>query len=327
MPPLWASSRLAATRVASHFLGEGRPRRLGFVHSTFEASLNLMVEGALIHVGDDLHPLSCLGLSVDHEAMAGLLFLLRRGDRAVLRDGSVVLYARETTIFLDYRMAECVETAIPRLGNVQPRDLLAATLAPEKLRVGIGLPHGRELAATLDSLSRVAGGLRGPEGLSAPIDHLVGRGRGLTPSGDDLLAGFGTALWARSREGLLAGFPAGSLEGRTTDVSVAYLRAMLAGHANEDYVGLVASLRDQDPIRCRSWVDAVLSVGHTSGHDSLLGFVVGLGLIDLVGGPQAFVRSYVITGERSIRNHRKEGYLSWQQKKRATTPRPPSSSR
>ncbi len=98
---------------------------------------------------------------------------------------------------------------------------------------------------------------------------LCGLGQGLTPSGDDFLCGWMLALYlqGRPRETLLQ-------HARGTHrIARAYLRAAAAGFASEAWHRLAASLSEGD------WEAAareVLSVGETSGADTLAGFLAGL---------------------------------------------------
>jgi hypothetical protein len=110
------------------------------------------------------------------------------------------------------------------------------------------------------------------------VRNLVGLGPGLTPSGDDFLAGALAALQAMSHAQpgaaiaaeLLAGAVAQSLD-RTTPVSRQFLRWALHGRYGESVLELLV----------RPGADTLqrlLHVGATSGADTLLGIWTGLHL-------------------------------------------------
>jgi len=145
------------------------------------------------------------------------------------------------------------------------------------------------LAAVRASLSGADPGVRGSllAGLGAAAsDHdaattaatsLLGVGPGLTPSGDDVLAGFLTGAAAFGldatalREATEVLAPA-----RTTALSAALLWHAARGECIDELAGLAAELTDQrprGPELARHAVSRLLSVGHSSGAALTLGLV------------------------------------------------------
>ena len=110
------------------------------------------------------------------------------------------------------------------------------------------------------------------------MGYLVGRGLGLTPSGDDVLCGFGCGLrFLYGVDPLAQRFfddvAAAVLgRGKTTAVSEAYLAAICEGYANADYLELCETLRSHEVAMLPTRLSRVLEVGHTSGADGLFGF-------------------------------------------------------
>lgn len=106
--------------------------------------------------------------------------------------------------------------------------------------------------------------------------RLIGRGRGLTPSGDDFLCGFFQTLYAARKAEIAvpeitetcAAAVSGALA-RTSQISGAYLRHALAGSYFTVYdVAVHAVLGDSDFDKaCRF----VFTMGASSGTDTLLG--------------------------------------------------------
>ncbi|MGL5930052.1 MAG: DUF2877 domain-containing protein [Dermatophilaceae bacterium] len=99
---------------------------------------------------------------------------------------------------------------------------------------------------------------------------LVGRGRGLTPSGDDALAGAVLVAHAFGRPRVLADAIRRRL-GATTAVSAALLDAACDGYAVAPVVRLVDAAVAGDHAQVGAILPAVLSVGHTSGADLVAG--------------------------------------------------------
>ncbi len=113
------------------------------------------------------------------------------------------------------------------------------------------------IALLLRSVAR-----REPQLAARAGELLVGRGRGLTPEGDDVLAATVAAVaglsesagWTRDeRDGLLASVLPAGLRSRTTPLSATLLELALAGQAIEPLQGLL----DFDVAGERGWLGAL----------------------------------------------------------------------
>ncbi|MCX7622620.1 MAG: DUF2877 domain-containing protein [Thermomicrobium sp.] len=163
--------------------------------------------------------------------------------------------------------------------SVQLADRLLAELPPapphEDPFLALALPRLRSLHAGLlrtlrdfrdaDALERAAG--------------LAGLGPGLTPLGDDLLAGTCLALdllarvdstvpWVAYRETL-----AETAATRTTARSAAWLRQAARGEFAREYLALAAAVSRADERRSRAFLRRVLTIGSTSGWGVATGFL------------------------------------------------------
>lgn len=115
--------------------------------------------------------------------------------------------------------------------------------------------------------------------LTGPVARLVGWGPGLTPMGDDLLAGMLVtlgALGAPSFEPL--GTAVGALAPtRTTFVSAALLHHAARGECVPELAAVLTAQRDG--IAVAAAVDALLGIGHTSGAGLARGVLAALDLV------------------------------------------------
>lgn len=107
------------------------------------------------------------------------------------------------------------------------------------------------------------------------IELLIGLGPGLTPSGDDFLCGAMAALhylrYARIAEQFALHTLPFAVRG-TNLISAAYLRCAAAGEASSVLFDALESLITVDvEARFALRLDAINTVGHTSGWDSLAG--------------------------------------------------------
>ena len=134
-----------------------------------------------------------------------------------------------------------------------------------------------DLTRWLQALEHPVSGAR-PHGLPASLAALVGLGPGLTPTGDDVLAGVSLGLRhfgrpdAANRLGSLLDNVIGE---NTNRISIAHLRAAGCGHAPEPVRDLIAhwlGITTQHTVEeLRRAVSAVLDIGHSSGADILYG--------------------------------------------------------
>ncbi len=107
-----------------------------------------------------------------------------------------------------------------------------------------------------------------------------GLGPGLTPAGDDLLAGL--ALGFRASRGHLSALLADALtravSERTTDLAVARVSHAVAGHPDESTHAVLAALLTGDGGPPDEAVRNLMDYGHSSGVDTLVGLVLGVRL-------------------------------------------------
>ena len=175
----------------------------------------------------------------------------------------------------------------PRLPSPRP------ALLPEGVRqlrtalYGEGVPHS---AFTLPGLPAGPGGplaaLRGAvrrADLDAALRtavRLIGLGPGLTPAGDDVMAGTMAGL-------VLLGHPAAErftagvfslVPGRTTELSRALLRHAAAGRVSGEYAAVLHGLVGERPLGPA--IDALLATGSTSGRATTLGLCTAIDLVD-----------------------------------------------
>jgi hypothetical protein len=114
---------------------------------------------------------------------------------------------------------------------------------------------------------------------------LAGLGPGLTPSGDDVLAGF-AAAWrllaealgrdGAARRGVTAAIGAGARAGGSP-LGRAWLAHAIRGELPEPMTRFAHALFDADARDLAAAVRAVLAVGASSGTDWTVGFLLGGG--------------------------------------------------
>lgn len=190
-----------------------------------------------------------------HLTLNGPFALPEAGDGIVLGGQALVLPR------LVIRLTGCRRwsPALPRSVGTAPGCWERATPAPPSDLVGVW-------PSVIDSVRR--------DDLSSARVALEGRGSGLTPAGDDVLAGLllVRSIDRRRRPGLelLAG------RARTTSLSRAFLRWAAVGQSIQPAHDVLLAAADQDGPRFDSAVDRLADVGASSGRALLAGMALAM---------------------------------------------------
>ncbi|MDQ3628034.1 MAG: DUF2877 domain-containing protein [Actinomycetota bacterium] len=191
---------------------------------------------------------------------------LRTGLRSLPRPGTARVGAGELRLGpLVVRPARLVDPYVPRLPGLAVRGRAWATGVPGSL------PASMSATLPVPALQSLA------VGDPSAVAQLIGRGEGLTPLGDDVLAAW---LVSRAAAGLDHGDVGSAVlaaTGRTTTLSATLLRRALAGESVpqlRDLLIAVATGVGPEQLRCQ--LDELLAVGHTSGAGLALGAALAL---------------------------------------------------
>ena len=287
--------RFQAVAASQHALNVLRSAdgRGGEIHSAYQRTINLRFPSdqlVSLHGGQKL--VAPLGIALGLPLRSPAFERLTRGLQVVAGGGS--LRIPETGLEVALEGAAVWEPqALPRALHAaaagrHAQDLASVLLQHENPAGLAGLVDGgdatplvrraRPSAAQLaDGLARFDAAL-----LLAGAEPLLGLGPGLTPSGDDFLAGFlGTAVLAlphaapRLRE--VGAQVLRLAEARTTLLSRAFLAHALDGALAPPVDALAAAILSAAPRETVARAARAASgLGHTSGMDMLAGMVVAL---------------------------------------------------
>jgi len=253
------------------------------IHSVFESAVNVRAGDRLVSCSTgvisspngiemaprDLSRLQRLRCTTPHDVLEWCPL-----DRAITsRAGEVVIASTPQTVVFD--------TALPAAsGNnfdVSTSELVEH-LARTRARSGLGgewlvLTNEPTLTSAVESL----GGGRVDEA----VIHWLGRGPGLTPSGDDVLVGMVAALQfvgVVDSSGMVALRELIETAARrlTTDISAEYLHYACRGMVTGMVRDLLVALDRSNTVAVLDAVERLSRYGHTSGMDCVLGVVVGL---------------------------------------------------
>lgn len=252
----------------------------GFVHSVFSHSLNIQLGKQLIHVSDRIEPLSAFGLKLSNEKIHSLLHLVKVGYFVSYQNNTLFFYNHLNKIISIIKLNELVEKElniklISFSSTIKIEDtLFFEELSKLPLKMKTGLPLSEQTLHYIEDLSTYS--VEKMSNLSI-WQYFIGRGIGLTPSGDDFLIGYISilSLFNQQKEWLHLIRPFVE-KGRTTDISLAYLTCLLDGVVNENIKELIDSLYSEDRKEIKQKLSKLLLFGHTSGTDTLYGIMTGI---------------------------------------------------
>lgn len=123
---------------------------------------------------------------------------------------------------------------------------------------------GQHIGLDRELIARLGRCVDDPAGQYAAVETLLGRGPGLTPSGDDVVAGFllGARAFGRAVPGAVAAV-AELARGATTALSARLLRHAIDGECVPEFAAALAGLTG--PHAPGDALRRLLAVGHTSG--------------------------------------------------------------
>jgi hypothetical protein len=255
-----------------------RNRSVGKVHSKFNKGLNLQFNDDLVYVSCIENPLAAFGLNIEKEKLENILASVRINDLVVNKENKLVFYSVCETIKIYYNDIEEVDLKLPKIKCSIceiPDTRLYKYLENITFQKLIGIDVDEKTSQYIELL------LKSDKSDSIlnfmSIKFFAGRGSGLTPSGDDILIGFTMALmmfgkfdiWRKSLSLWIT-------KDTTTMISVAYLKALLQGYVSEYFIRLVKLMDDGETWEIEKTVKDVMAFGHTSGCDTLFGFLLGL---------------------------------------------------
>lgn len=301
-------------QIGSHIYKRLGQAKAGKVHSVFNTSFNLIFDDRLIHIGSIDQGLAPFGIGLRDIEAKTLTKLVKANERVFWQqDKQCLLF--ECGISLGLKEAPIYSQSLTR-SHLSKEDLLKRlnTFVHEYVlgdhisglfqskqesllffkKLGIEIDDrllssslnvtGESVGETNEWLLKLSDVLcdytQHPS--KALFDYFVGRGPGLTPSGDDLLTGICALLFVLSNEHhpLFRDFKQyigtyGSK--RTTTVAYEYLSYVVREHAFHSSIHhLLEVFLQNNPEAWKSSISNLQQMGHTSGVDTLLGMIIVL---------------------------------------------------
>jgi len=275
---------------------------VGEVHSTFERAFNVLISGELVGIARRDVPNDPFNIITDVEPNHSMQSLVDKGER-IRVDEDLLKFGKELTISLnradiwrpkhgvekpiDIELVKSNLSLLKELASwrnegfgqlvLQVEDVISGAPCNDRQLNQVsrsGLPNIKSLVSAVRSEDL--------ELVRQSAKNLVGLGPGLSPSGDDLLAGFMAGLrWTVNsfngnvdRVDEINRTIAHVAEGTTMLGKQLLIRAA-AGEVNEAVEGLLEAILAGQIEEVRTATEKVLAIGETSGVDSIVGILLG----------------------------------------------------
>lgn len=267
-------------------------RKIGKIHSRFRHSFNICFEDELVNINIMENQLSSFGINIEKDLMSILLDDLKEDDLVNMDRNQLVLFPTFGEVYeINLGRLQIIDLALeatlPTPGRLS---LLTDLFSPREYLDHSGLPLHQGIENHLYRLSEISGQTAE---FAEELKYFVGRGKGLTPSGDDLLMGYFLIEKLFHGSSTLLDSLMRFIQHHTTAISVAYLRSLKDGFISQYYQEFCQAVDHQDLPTLRNTIEKIKTIGSTSGYDSLLGMSIALGKTE-AGNlfPPRFVNTY-----------------------------------
>ena len=242
---------------------------MGTIHSVFERSFNLKVQDQLINVANFHNYLSSFGMFLPDQLFQEIFPYVQQGNKVKITENQLTFYSTVGVKTIQLTPAEVVSLNIThfKLEKDQLR-LLRDRLLARNLERRIGLPLDERAKHIFKKMSQKQKVWTLSEWQEV-TNYLIGRGKGLTPSGDDILVAYQTILF------ILADERAAALAAK------GYIASSAKGYVNSLLYQLLLDLENHRDNRVDENIDRIIQIGHSSGKDMSFGMLLALQSVEL----------------------------------------------
>lgn len=272
-------------------------KNLGRVHSIFQNGMNIKMGDSLVFIGNTKNGQLPFGIHLKENVLQEFLSYVK-DDLVVFWKGFSLFFAnKEILMKLDLQLSTPYLNAMPR--NKEERIKFHSFERFLSLYIANGEPIGidnlfvdqfllyyldnqeieqMELANKLSDLMEAV--FSDDESLiESSLRYFLGRGRGLTPSGDDIIIGLlavhaVTGMYSQTFIQILKDIILA--ESITTDISKEYLKYALNEKFSSVVVHMMTELLEENSVEFNQHFADLVQVGHSSGVDSAFGLLIGM---------------------------------------------------
>lgn len=253
------------------------------VHSIFHSGINIEAKDGLVFIGEDKNGRLPFGIHLHEKDIKNLINI----DNKTIFKFNKNLKTLETSKYvIDLNKSELYTSKLPKdkesIG-LEELNYLFQTIREMQLVTGLDMTIEEILSDNKGLIYKLKNSIasKDEEEIRQVLRTIIGRGKGLTPSGDDLLIGL---LWINEIVEILSKEFLNSLEwlifqgGLTTDVSINYYKSAFLGDYSSNLIDLSCELISFNKGKIKGILEDIVKYGHTSGIDLLSGIALGLNI-------------------------------------------------
>lgn len=251
-----------------------------YIHSSFESGLNIKVGNILSFIGNKSDTLVPYGILLKEDDVDKLIESIDR-DTCIFRWNQ----EEESLIGSNIRLQVKGSKKYSSYLNMSDFNLEKINLSMIKENIDLSLVTGFDF--TIEELItkerekiqvlKESFNWANKSAIENNLKGWIGRGRGLTPSGDDFLQGilYINHLCSMVSSEFLEAIENLIEQEYTTDISKNYFISALRGMFTEPLIELLKAVEAKNQFQVKKSIDNILKFGHTSGIDILAGVYVG----------------------------------------------------
>ncbi|AZS13404.1 DUF2877 domain-containing protein [Paenibacillus lutimineralis] len=265
----------------------------GYVHSIFKNGWNVRCGNGLIFIGSRKNGELPFGIHLEDDLLPQLIPLLSMGETFLYdREVSALLFSSFAIKLDPLRAYDSKMRPIEALSLLSGLNAFASEICTHNQHTGTGIlvshflerliseaePFWSEHEQKIIQLMDAAQSESLPQ-IDKILRYWMGRGNGLTPAGDDMLAGMlavDTITGVFTDHFRLHLSTLVEKEALTTDISREYLKYALQGQFSSVISNVLNPLALEDGEELMKRTRELLCVGHSSGLDTSFGILIGM---------------------------------------------------
>lgn len=286
---------------------------LGKIHSIFTSSLNLKFDFGLVNIIKEEYQKLPFSIEIEEEILNSIIDKCSIGDSVKLDKLSKALIFEDAKIEIFFVSSpyDCVleNREVEEINLKNSLRIVKEFIDKCSIQNGFGISNklflemikevkNKDIASSslehkfIESIDKIINFVNtdtskniyeNSETIQKDIfDYFIGRGKGLTPSGDDLILGMVSMLKVVNKDNIskdLLSYLEEHGDKRTTDISLEYLKYGCSGSVGKNIKKTCEGLINLD-CNIDKYLDKLSKKGHSSGIDTILGIYLAMIIIN-----------------------------------------------
>lgn len=231
------------------------------VHSVFENSFNIKFDDNIINFNYKKDYIASLGINISSLDK----IYLKVGQICLISNEKIIIYSDKEYI-IDLKNIDYIDLS-PVIIRENQVNLFLNQIDEQKIYMKMGIEVNSELIQIMKDINLKTG-------FEKSINYLIGRGIGLTPTGDDIICGYIFSHIILDKNYYFKEYLKTVLN-KTTDISKYNLKNINNSCFSSSLKKLNLSLKNEDKKDIENSINQILTYGHTSGADLLFGIIQG----------------------------------------------------